>query len=159
VRSDTGELYRSWKKRYGWINTPRTKAAYGFIGAAGKVDLDGVSIDAQTDFATVAVSSLTDKPISESDNLLLTTVGRADNAEVKYNKEHTVQMDCGHGPIMVETIKARLEIRTSVPGMEVKAINPEGFIIRPVPSEQKDGVLSFEVGDEMPSMYYLIQAQ
>ncbi len=58
VLSDTGELYRNWKKNYGYINTPKSKCAYGFLAKNGVLDLSGVTIDCHTDFATIAISSL-----------------------------------------------------------------------------------------------------
>ena len=56
VLSDTGELWRSWAKRIGWIDTPRTKVAYGFLGEAGKISLRGLELEVKTDFATIALS-------------------------------------------------------------------------------------------------------
>ncbi len=35
VSSDTGQLYRNWRKGYGWIDTPYTKVAYGFLVEVG----------------------------------------------------------------------------------------------------------------------------
>ena len=74
VASDTGELWRSWKKGYGWIDTPRTKVAYGLLGAAGPIQLDGLALESATDFATIALSSLTDDPLERSASMLLTAV-------------------------------------------------------------------------------------
>ena len=31
VLSDTRELYRNLEKQYGWIDSPKTKAVYGFV--------------------------------------------------------------------------------------------------------------------------------
>ncbi|MBD3242511.1 MAG: hypothetical protein GF331_18120 [Chitinivibrionales bacterium] len=158
VRSETGELFRDFSKGYGWIDSPRTKAIYGFVAKADTIALNGVKLTCETDFATIAMSSLTDDPIGKADNLLLTAVGRADNTDVKYNEEHTVQLDCGRGPILVQSIVADIEIETEVAGLEVKAIDPLGFVTWTVPAEYRDGLLRFRIGDKLPSLYYLIQA-
>lgn len=157
VLSDTEELYRNLDKKIGWINTPQTKAVYGFVGKEGNINLADVAINVKTDFATVAISSLTDSPIGSSRNLLLTAVGRADNTNIKYNDTHTQLLDVGHGPIQVEVIEATINIKTDKKLLEVKAISPQGAIIGLLPSEYKDGVFSFEIGKEFQSMYYLIQ--
>jgi hypothetical protein len=112
VLSDTKELYRNLKKKIGWIDSPRTKAVYGFTGKEGEIALTDMSVDVKTDFATVAVSSLTNEPINSSDNLLLTAVGRAENTGSKYNEDRTVQLDPGHDPIQVEIIEAVFKIKT-----------------------------------------------
>ena len=95
ILSDTGELYRNWDKGYGWIDSDRTKAIYGFTGKVSRIELTGVSFGVKTDFATIALSSLTDKPINSSDNILLTAVGRSENTGMKFNEERTVMLDVG----------------------------------------------------------------
>ncbi len=159
IMSDTGELYRSWTKKIGWIDTERTKAAYGFLGEADQILLNGLTFDVKTQFATIAISSLTDQPISCSDNLLLTTVGRAENTDIKFNEDHTILLDVGHEPILVEIIEAEVQIRTDRSNLRVWSVNAEGFFIGVIPSEYRDGVFRFKVGERFPSMYYLIQAE
>jgi hypothetical protein len=158
VWSDTKEMYRNLKKRYGWVDSERTKAVYGFTGSAGTMALNNFKISVKNDFATVAVSSLTEEPVNKSTNMLLTAVGRAENTNVVYNKEHNQQIDPGHGPIQVEVIEAAIEITTDKKNLRIFSVNPQGFIIGYIPSEYKDGVLRFEIGKEYQSMYYLIQS-
>ncbi len=157
VLSDTKELYRNLNKKMGWIDSPRTKAVYGFVGKEGEIPLNDVQFEVKTDFATVAISSLTDEPIKSSGNMLLTAVGRAENTNSKYNEDRTVQLDPGHGPIQVEVIDAIVEIKTDKRNLRVMSINPQGSITGYMPSEYKDGVFRFEIGKEFQSMYYLIQ--
>lgn len=157
LRSDTGQLWRSTARRFGTIDTPRTKAAYGFLGAAGEIALKGLTIRASTDFAVIAVSSLSDADTAGSENLLITAVGRADNAGAEYNADHTVQFKLGHGPVEIEVIEAAIELETRVAGLKVSAVNPAGMIVGPVPETYKDGKLRFEIGGPYASMYYLVQ--
>ncbi len=161
VRSDTGELYRSWKRRIGWVDTPRTKAAYGFLGEAGRIALEGLALEVKTDFATIALSSLTDDAIAESADLLLTAVGRCDNTDARYDDGHTRQLDVGHAPILIQVIEAKVEMRTSRPNLKVWVISEHGEAVCRLPTEYKDGVLHFEIGPQPswnPStMYYLIR--
>jgi len=154
VTSDTGELYINREKNYGIVNTPRTKCAYGFLGKNGKIELSGVSIACETDFAVVALSSLSDKDISNSENILLTTVGRAKNTDEDFRNEQMYNL--GTAPVCIEVIQAHIEIKTSVAGLKVWAISPEGFYIGTVPTTHENGVLKFLTGDVSRSMYYLI---
>ena len=142
------------RKNYGYINTPKTKCAYGFLGKNDTVELSGVNINCETDFAVVAMSSLTDDEIKKSDNILLTTVGRAENTDAVFKDE--LMYDIGKPPITVEVIKAEIEIETDVDGLFVWAISPEGFYIGTVPSTYENGKLNFTVGNTSQSMYYLI---
>lgn len=159
VRSDTGELCRSWESGIGWIDTEKTKAAYGFFKAGKEVRLNGLAVTVANDFAVVAVSSLTDKAIGESDNLLLMTVGRSENTDMRFNDDHTVMLDVGKPPILVEVIEAGIKLGTAVPTLRVWSVNAEGYFTGVVDSKWEDGVLSFRTGELFPSMYYLIQAE
>ena len=154
VKSDTGELYRDWEKKIGIIDSPRTKCAYGSLCRNGELALDGVKIRCETDFAVIAMSSLTDAPITESDNILLTTVGRAENTDAKFSGE--LMLDVGRAPVVVENIQAEIEIETEQSDMTVWAISAEGYYIGDVPTVYKDGKLKFRLGEVSRSMYYLI---
>jgi len=156
VTSDTGELWRSWAKRIGKIDSPRTQCVYGFLGEAGELSTQSMTVSASNEYAVVALSSLTDAAIGTSDNMLLTTVGRAENTDMKYNEDHTVVLDFGKPPIQIEVIEADIAIRTDKKNLTVWSIGPEGFYTGRIPSTCADGVLKFHLGDTCQSMYYLI---
>jgi hypothetical protein len=157
IVSDTGQIRRDAGKGIGSIDTANTKAAYGFLGKGGTIHLDGLTLTVKTHFAVVAISSLTDEPIASSANLLLTTVGRADNTGARYNEDHTERLDLGHVPVVVEAIEAKIELATAQEHLEVWSIDPEGHLTGRVPATLENGVLTFETGEAFPSMYYLIQ--
>jgi hypothetical protein len=159
VMSDTGELYRSWNKKYGWVDTPKTKAAYGFLGGIEEIELDGIKMKVKNDFATIALSSITSEDIRLSTNMLLTAVGRAESTNCIYNDNHTAIIDSGVPPILIDVIEAYIEIKTEQSKLKVWAVNPEGFFTGSIPSEYSNGVLRFHIGKEFASMYYLIQKQ
>ena len=48
VRSDTGELYRSWEKRYGTVDSPMSKAIYGRLSRNGTIALNGLTVRCKT---------------------------------------------------------------------------------------------------------------
>jgi hypothetical protein len=156
VRSDTGQLYRSWEERYGTINTPRAKAVYGYPGGKGDIKLGDVTLKVETDFATVALASLTDSPIAESNTLLLTAVGRAENTGFKYNVLRRRAIDRGAGPILAEPIAATIRMKTSLPGLTVRPILPDGTRGAELPARYEDGLLSFAIGPQGKTIYYEI---
>ncbi len=154
VTSDTGELFRSWEKNYGTIDTPMTKCAYGFLCKNGEIALNGLKVKCDTDFAVIAMSSLTKDPITKSNNILLTTVGRAKNTDAKFSED--LMLDIGHAPITVENIKAELELETDQTGLVVWSISAEGYYIGKQPVEYSNGKMKIKLGDTGRSMYYLI---
>ena len=172
VASDTGELYRSWKKRYGTVDTPMTKSVYGRLGRIGNVVLNGMRINCKNDYATIALSSLNNAlPIDQTDSMLLTTVGVVENTDMKMSMAPAnvqkwdgfapfLQMDdFGKAPIVCEVIEAEVSIRTNRTNMVVWAVNAEGIFVGNVPTKYEDGYLKFTLGKKSPSIYYLIQAE
>lgn len=157
VLSDNGQMYRSWEKNYGYVDTDMTKCVYGFLGKNDPVVLNGLTVDGKTDFSVIALSSLTKEPISTSNNMLLTAVGRARNTNAVFDGEQ--MLDWGEPPIRIEVIHAEIALKTDNPNLKVWTVNPEGFYVGAVPSVYEDGVLKFTIGEKWRGMHYLIQAE
>jgi hypothetical protein len=164
VLSDTGQLYRTWVGRYGWIRTDRTKALYGFLAEAGRVDLDGVTLKAQTDWGTIVVTSLSREPIRSADALLITAVGRCDNTDARYEQVPGAGVRMtgfGRAPVLIEPIEAAVEITTGRSTLSVWVIADNREAVTRLPTEYRDGVLSFRIGAQPsynPStIYYLVR--
>jgi len=165
IVSDTGEVWRDVAKRMGAVDTPRTKAVYGMLSTNNastlrkdmEVKLNGMVVDCYTDFATIALSSLTDDPIEHSHNMLLSTIGRSHSRGALFDGEKL--LDFGTGPIEVEVIDAVISIKTDVPRLRVWSVNSEGYYVGRIPVEYEDGWIRFHVGPEYPGMYYLIMQE
>ena len=170
LRADNGQLYRNLQKQLGYIDSPRTKAIYGFFDknlsappsyqnkAVAHVSVSGLSVECRTDFGVIAMSSLTDDPIETSQNILLSTIGRARNTGAQFDGEKMLEI--GRAPITVEVIDAVIHLKT-IHGEKLKVwgVNAEGFYSALLPTTYEDGVLTFRVVDEEnPSPYYLIVA-
>lgn len=162
IRSDNGQLWRDVSKKFGVVDTPRTKIVYGkltqrvnsVLGPIATTRADGFVVEAESDYGVVALSSLTDQAIENSDNLLLSTIGRAANTGFTADGDRV--LDLGTAPIRAEVIEAKMTIRTQISDLQVWAINAEGNVVGLVPSVWNDGELSFTVGKESLSCYYLI---
>ncbi len=126
TESDTGELRRDWVQGVGTIDSPRSQAAYGFLGEAGRIELTDVVLSVTNDFAVVSVTSLDTKPISGSNHLLVTAVGRAENTDTVYNLTHTKLHAAGRGPVLVEPVTGQVRIRNADTSFAVHAIGPDG---------------------------------
>jgi hypothetical protein len=74
VRSATGELEWDYGRGICTMNAPMAQGAAGFLGKAGTVDLDAVSIETGNEYITVMTVPLDDRPIAESGRLLVQAV-------------------------------------------------------------------------------------
>ncbi|MBO4412144.1 MAG: hypothetical protein J5794_08180 [Lachnospiraceae bacterium] len=167
IVSDNGQMWRDLALKFGGIDTERTKILYGKLGKHGRAgariqavpgtEVKGFKVESRTDFAVIALSSLTDDPISKSDNLLLTTVGRSRNTDSQFDGERLVEY--GHAPIVSQVIHAKLTIETERTDLIVWGINEEGILTGIVPATFKDGKMTFTLGEDYPSLHYLIAAE
>ena len=124
------------------------------------ISLNGLRLNLKTPLATIALSSLTDETISESESLLLTAVGRWANSDVEYNNDRTRQLSPRRSPTLIEAIEARVEMMTARTDLKVWVISEKGEAVTRLKTEYANGVLGFEIGPQ-PSwnpltMYYLI---
>lgn len=71
IRSATGELTWNYQKGIATVSTSRTQGAVGFLGRAGKIELDQITIDAKNDYASVMVVTLDGLPIPDSAKVLI----------------------------------------------------------------------------------------
>ncbi len=177
VRSDTGEMYRSWQKKYGFIDTPMTKCIYGRLGSLpDPVRLNGLTVRCSNDYAVIAVSSLDkEADLAHTPSMLLTAVGRAENSGQRMSVAPSelqtdpsippyMQMEeFGHPPIVSEVIEAAVEMKTSYRNLRIWSLNAEGLYAGSIPvryEEREDGLYAvFEIGEKAPSIYYLIEAE
>jgi len=169
IESDTGEMWRDLKRSIGAVDSDRTKIVYGMLGRFQGEDtrrreilglelkLNGMTVDCLTDFAVVALSSLTDDPISSSPHMLLSTIGRARNSGAQFDGEK--MLDVGHAPIMSEVIQADIAIKTDKENLRVWGVNAEGYYVGKLATTYEDGWLKFHVGEHFPAAHYLIMEE
>ena len=173
VRSDTGEMYRNWKKLYGTIDSPMTKCVYGRLAKQKEpIVLNGMTVQSTTDYAVIAVSSLeNDKDIEHTDSMLISAVARVENTDQKMDlapekwqtdpflPAYMEMKDFGHAPIVCEVVEADIAIKTDHTNFVIWAVNAEGVYVGKVPVTYEDGYMKFKLGTVSPSIYYLVEAE
>lgn len=171
VRSDTNQLYRSWEKGFGTVDTPMTKAVYGALGRAGEVAVDGLRVRCKNPYAVVALSSLNNRlPLDRTDSILLTAQARVENTGFALRSvpdcgcndgmpPRLEVVDNGTAPILCEVVEAEVALRTDKKDLVVWAVSAEGVFVGNVPVRYEDGWAVFTLGKKSPSVYYLIQSE
>jgi hypothetical protein len=113
VVSDTRELKRSWEDGIFTIDTPRTRAALGWIGGR-TISLPDVDFDLVTRNASVAVQSLDGAPIAASAHLLVSIGTRSQPRAARRT------------PFVTEPAAGSLRIHAA-PGLKAYAIGKDGL--------------------------------
>jgi len=158
TQSETNQLWRDWELGVGTIDSPRSQAAYGFLGAGGAIALGDLSLDVTSPFGVVSLVSLDGRLLRESRHLLLTAVGRAENTGTSYNLTHTKLMDPGAGPILAEPVLGQATIRTVHSRFYIYAIGPGGTRTLLTPVDAAGGSIDVPLDGSGGSIYYELSA-
>lgn len=75
ARSHTGELTWRWGAGRLEINAPAAQGVAGFLGAAGRVELDDVALESPLEYGALVVVALDGQPIAASAKLLVQVAG------------------------------------------------------------------------------------
>jgi hypothetical protein len=107
--TDAGDL--EWNNRQGLVifNSPFTQGFAGFAQKQPVICAD-LTLDIDNQFAVVMVSSLTAKPITQSDHLLITTSGDSQWQGVKFNDDGKV-VERGHPPFLMEPVTGTITMQ------------------------------------------------
>ena len=156
-RSSSGQIRRDVEKRILLLDSPRTQAVTGFLAEAGPQQTSALAVVSDTLFATVAASALDERTLDQSERILLTAVGRAENTGFAYNLLRNRRVASGTGPILVDPVRARVSLRTSRRDLAVVPIAADGTRGTPLPTTYGDGALRFEIGSAK-TIYYVLSA-
>ncbi|MDD4539367.1 MAG: hypothetical protein PHT80_10165, partial [Lentisphaeria bacterium] len=157
-RSSSGEIVRDRAKATLTIDTPRTQVVQAFFSDdVPSLSTSALTVNSRNHYATIGLSSLSGAPISQSRQLLLTTVGRAENTDFAYNLMRNRRLNAGKGPILIDPICAQISIATQQQGLKVKPIAANGQKLAPIPSQWADGKLTFTISEANASLYFAIE--
>ncbi|MDP8242733.1 MAG: hypothetical protein P9L94_01540 [Candidatus Hinthialibacter antarcticus] len=141
------------------IQTDKTLAVIGRINALKPDDLEGLVIESEMEFGAVCVSSMDDKEIKRSRQLLLTILSESQNTGFKsvlhpmgrWIQEH------GGAPIQISETPARIFLQTEREQWTITPVNMRGDRLETLPYQIDSGMLSFNAGNHS-AIYYLLES-
>jgi hypothetical protein len=145
VRSDTGELLRSWKFGIQQINSPKTQSVSGWIGGKLLKTADA-TFHFTTKKATVALTSLDDKPLAASAAILVTAVARA------------VPSKDGEFPYLSEPVVGEITLKSQAAGLELLALSSSGSVLEKVTPESTADGLSVRLPTRRGTHWYVLKS-
>ncbi len=116
-------------------------------------------IDLKNDYGLVLVQSLENKPLAESNRLLVTAVGNAINTGMETVPAGNRLKDPGHEPVLVESMRGTvtvLQLKGDLSKVKVYALDESGTRARVIPFSLENKNLVFEMKPEFQSLNYEI---
>ena len=146
VESDTGELKRNWEKGIHTINTEKSQISAGWIGGE-TVELKDVTFKIETGNAVVAVQSLDNKAIRESNKIFITVMARS-------KPENNNQL-----PFLSEPVTGQLEIYAPG-GLKLYPINSYGKQINtPIALNEIQGKYQVNLSPDLKYHWFVLQSE
>jgi len=139
------------------VDTPRTQALVGFIGANPKM-LTNLSARIENRFATLVLTSMDGRPLSESSRMLLTAGSRVTNTGMKWNESHTRLAEQGRPPTLIEPVTGSLVLRglQHARGVQAEALDGAGQILgRITAAKHADGAWTLRIGEPATTWYVI----
>lgn len=114
IRSSTGELEWNHTERVVEIDSPRTQGIVGFAGGA-RYETRDFEIEVTTDFVSLLITTLDDRPITESSHILVTAMARDRQTGARYSPDGTRLESVGGPPLLLEPVRARIRSKGGGP--------------------------------------------
>jgi hypothetical protein len=141
VEADTGEFRRDWTKGVFVVDAPRTQLVMG--QCAGQWQTADIAWSIASPIAGLSVSALDGRPIRESARLVVCTMGRA-----------AIQKNT----VITEPVQARLELQSSLNGLRLVPLKPDGSAMPAVKLSASSGRWTVDLPGNARTHWFLIEA-
>jgi hypothetical protein len=113
IRSGTGQLEWNFSdKGYFTINTKGTQGIVGFLPQQ-RLSFNDFTLQSSNNFAVILATSLDKgKQLFNANRILVTTMARARNTNMRYNENKTELLDVGEAPVLLEPVVVEATIKS-----------------------------------------------
>jgi len=154
VSSTTGELTLDYGKGLLVINAPKAQGASGALHAAGKVDLEDITIASDLDLLNILALSLDDRPLRSSGRILLQVMSEEQTSGFQTEAVNSTTKritNIGRDPWQVKNLRGTVSLK-----------RPDSARLKVVPLDfngQRSGSLgnAQEIQLQPTTLYYLIE--
>jgi hypothetical protein len=111
ARSRTGQLTWDYGRRVVLVHSQKTQGVIGFAGG-GTYDLPGAVFEAvDTPFLVLLFTPLDNRPLIESEHILITAMARDKQLGAVYNDDGTELLQTGGPPLLLEPVQATIRFK------------------------------------------------
>lgn len=148
VRSDTGEIVRDWKEGIQTIDTPKTQAVSGWIGAKSQRLSSATFLIDSPNKAVIALTSIDNRPLSTSNFILVSAIARAQPNKVGGRDQM---------PFRSEPVVGTISLKTTNHSLQLLTLGSDGRVVkRATPARNADG-LSFSIPTSSGTHWYVLK--
>ena len=128
IVSDTEQLkwhHGDARQSFVTIETDRSQAFIGFVKNARR-PLRNLATTVESEFCSVVLTSLDDRPISRAERLLLVATARSAHTGMQWNDKRTSLTNWGEPPTVIEPVRGSITLRNLQPAERVEILALDG---------------------------------
>ena len=153
VRSSTGQLTWYCDSRIVTIHSEKTQGVIGFAGG-GTYDLPGVTVRVgQTPFISLLFTPLDNRPLIESEHILITAMAQDKQFGTVYKDDGTELIETGGPPLLLEPVRATITFK----GAELTSVNVVDVYGVPTSQQVERTGNTFEIDGRYATYYYQVK--
>lgn len=157
INAETGEiLWHNTGDNFIEISAPKAEAIAGFMNGETTI-LKHLSANLQNRFAAVTLVTLDDKPVAESEKMLLLTTGKMGVTGMKWDDKRQWLPEAGSKPTTIEVIKGdiRLAGLDKAKSVTVEPLDGSGNPMKSYSFRVRRGKVTIPVGNDITVWYNL----
>jgi hypothetical protein len=158
LEAETGEILWNNDRNNSYVEvaSPKSEALIGFLPQE-TLKLRHLKGDFKNDFASITLSSLDDKPIADSNLMLLITTARAGMSGDKWTIDQTQIIEKGSPPMTIEVVEGKVTLTdlSKAKRVVIEPLDGGGIPLRSITKKVKAGTAIFDIGNDV-TVWYLI---
>ena len=153
IQSSTGQLTWDYGAKVVAVHSDKTQGLIGF--AKGRTfDLPGVTVQiGPTPFVSLLFTPLDNRPMIESENILITAMAQDKQLGTVYNKDGTELLETGGPPLLLEPVQATLTFKGALL-TSVRIVDVYGV---PATKQVERTGNTFEIDGRYATCYYQVK--
>ena len=156
IDSATGEEHLDYGRGLLALDSPQVQGFAGALAGGAWLESSGLRVraDQRNPWAAVLAVSSDERPLGSSGRILVFAVARSENSGQVYNATRTALKDPGGLPVLMQGVRADLELKVEGQAYVVRTLDPDGNADPGPKAALKDGLLSFTIKPSDHSSYY-----
>jgi len=155
IRSNTGQLTWDYGAKVVTVHSEKTQGVIGFAGGS-TYDLSGVTVRVgPTPFISLLFTPLDNRPLIESQDILITAMAQDKQLGTVYNEDGTQLLETGGPPLLLEPVQATLTFK----GNTLTSVNVVDVYGVPTDQQVERTGNTFSIDGRYATYYYEVKRQ
>ncbi len=152
VESITGDLVWDYANEVVTVRSEKTQGIIGFADGQS-FELPALQAEVRTPFVSLIFTPLDNRPLVESEHILITAMARDKQTGARYNEDGTELLEAGAPPLLMEPVQATI----TLDGSPIESLRVVDIFGVPTEREVRRTGNTFDIDGRYATYYYEIR--